>query len=249
LHGGKNWFRVKSYVKGRTDVQCRERWMNVLNPALNTGPWAAEEDLKLKGLVAKHGTSKWASVSAEMGSRTDNQCWRRWKSLNVDQYLTNARSSKRKLSLSCSVLPTDKISSDTYVLENIKFNDLLPASDQSKLEAKKCRFPAAKFSRILEQFQVRRSLQEACPVSIKPKNIPAFPAEVCTAEALQSVMNVAGNSPDCCQAEPSHLHFQMLKKRFRALFFWPMLISKCDLTDKSKEELEVMKEEKKDGIN
>lgn len=35
LHGRK-WSLVAKLVPGRTDVQCRERYMNVLNP----GEWA-----------------------------------------------------------------------------------------------------------------------------------------------------------------------------------------------------------------
>lgn len=74
-----NWTQIQQYVSGRTDVQCRERWVNVLNPELSTTPFTAEEDTRLLALVQEHGTGHWAQLAALMPGRTDNQCWRRWK--------------------------------------------------------------------------------------------------------------------------------------------------------------------------
>ncbi|KAG9075548.1 hypothetical protein FS749_012772, partial [Ceratobasidium sp. UAMH 11750] len=39
---GRTWIKVQEYVAGRTDAQCRERWSNMLDPSLKTGPWEAE---------------------------------------------------------------------------------------------------------------------------------------------------------------------------------------------------------------
>ena len=72
-HGAKNWVKVQQHVPGRTDVQCRERWVNILNPDLNQGEWSTEEDEKLKKLIEKHGLGKWSTVAAELYPRTDNQ--------------------------------------------------------------------------------------------------------------------------------------------------------------------------------
>jgi hypothetical protein len=33
---------VQRHVPGRTDVQCRERWVNVLDPGVNCAPWTPE---------------------------------------------------------------------------------------------------------------------------------------------------------------------------------------------------------------
>jgi myb proto-oncogene protein len=35
IYGAGNWRKIQRFVKGRTDVQCRERWMNILHPSLN----------------------------------------------------------------------------------------------------------------------------------------------------------------------------------------------------------------------
>ncbi|CAG8512965.1 3741_t:CDS:10 [Cetraspora pellucida] len=73
IYGAGNWVKVQQYVLGRTDVQCRERWMNVLNPSIKKDSWTNEEDTKLLELVKSIGVGKWAKISAFMDGRTDNQ--------------------------------------------------------------------------------------------------------------------------------------------------------------------------------
>ncbi len=41
-YGAKQWIKIQAHVPGRTDMQCRERWVNILNPVLNNGPWTEE---------------------------------------------------------------------------------------------------------------------------------------------------------------------------------------------------------------
>ncbi|CAG8441594.1 7253_t:CDS:10, partial [Scutellospora calospora] len=73
IYGAGNWVKVQQYVLGRTDVQCRERWMNVLNPSIKKDSWTSEEDAKLLELARSIGVGKWAKISAFMDGRTDNQ--------------------------------------------------------------------------------------------------------------------------------------------------------------------------------
>ncbi|CAI9261822.1 unnamed protein product [Lactuca saligna] len=80
LFGAKNWNKIARFVPGRTQVQCRERWVNCLDPALNMNEWTPEEDLKLKNAISEHGYL-WSKVAACVPPRTDSQCLRRWKVL------------------------------------------------------------------------------------------------------------------------------------------------------------------------
>ncbi|OMO70040.1 hypothetical protein CCACVL1_19130, partial [Corchorus capsularis] len=80
LFGPKNWKKISEVVPGRTQVQCRERWVNSLDPSLNFGSWTKEEDSRLKIAIKKHGYC-WSKIAASMPSRTDNQCWRYGKSI------------------------------------------------------------------------------------------------------------------------------------------------------------------------
>ncbi|KAK4735880.1 hypothetical protein R3W88_010141 [Solanum pinnatisectum] len=78
------WKKVAQYVPGRTHVQCRERWVNSLDPSLKLDEWTEEEDLKLKSAIDEHGYS-WSKVAACIPPRTDNQCRRRWIVLFPDE--------------------------------------------------------------------------------------------------------------------------------------------------------------------
>ncbi|XP_078163023.1 myb domain protein 4r1 isoform X2 [Carex rostrata] len=80
IFGNKCWKKICHFVPGRTQPQCRERWVNCLDPALNHKPWSKEEDSMLLEAVKMHGHC-WSKITKLIPSRTDNQCWRRWKLL------------------------------------------------------------------------------------------------------------------------------------------------------------------------
>ncbi|XP_071903435.1 uncharacterized protein [Coffea arabica] len=80
LFGPKTWKKIARFVPGRTQVQCRERWVNCLDPSLNRNDWTQEEDSKLKAAIEEHGYC-WSKVAACVPPRTDSQCRRRWKVL------------------------------------------------------------------------------------------------------------------------------------------------------------------------
>ena len=80
IYQKKKWSKIANHLLGRTDIQCRERWCNILDPTLEDVEWTNEEDLKLLNLFRKHG-NKWSLIAKHYGNRTDNTCWRRWKYL------------------------------------------------------------------------------------------------------------------------------------------------------------------------
>ncbi|KAJ0106596.1 hypothetical protein Patl1_19692 [Pistacia atlantica] len=99
LFGPKNWKKIAQFVPGRTQVQCRERWVNSLDPSVNRGEWTEEEDLMLEAALEEHGYS-WSKVAAALPGRTDNQCWRRWKYLHPDEVpVLQARRKMQKAAL------------------------------------------------------------------------------------------------------------------------------------------------------
>ncbi len=78
---GKKWSVVAQRVEGRTDMSCRERYMNVLDPSLRKGPWSLEEDWRLQETVDAFKRIfpriSWAGVARRMPGRTDSMCaWR-----------------------------------------------------------------------------------------------------------------------------------------------------------------------------
>lgn len=53
-YGAGNWARVATLVPNRTAVQCRERWVNVLDTNLKKGPWSKAEEDKLIALCSAY---------------------------------------------------------------------------------------------------------------------------------------------------------------------------------------------------
>ncbi|KAI3921949.1 hypothetical protein MKX01_005638 [Papaver californicum] len=80
LSGAKTWQKIAQFIPGRTQAQCRERWVNCLDPSLNLKEWTEEEDCQLKVAVEEYGHC-WSKVAASVPGRTDNKCMRRWKVL------------------------------------------------------------------------------------------------------------------------------------------------------------------------
>lgn len=89
LHGRK-WTKVAELVPGRTDVQCRERYVNVLAPEVrNIGSFTPAEDATLRSAVAENmrgdGKVRWAAVARRLPGRTDRQVAKRWAALERTQ--------------------------------------------------------------------------------------------------------------------------------------------------------------------
>eukprot|EP00049_Salpingoeca_infusionum_P002197 m.54722 g.54722 ORF g.54722 m.54722 type:complete len:761 (+) comp11443_c1_seq1:27-2309(+) len=94
---GKKWTLVQLLVSGRTDMQCRERYCNVLE-TVESRPWSQKEDEQLDVLARQHSCS-WTRVAAELTKagfpRTDNMCLRRWEILRPQEFLERQKQ-KRK---------------------------------------------------------------------------------------------------------------------------------------------------------
>jgi hypothetical protein len=92
---GYNWPAVAAMVPWRTNIQCRGRWTQWLDPYTNTGEWTPEEDAKLTAAAKKHGSGSgsgnWVAVAALVPGRTNERCRRRWlKFLDPDRSKNSA---------------------------------------------------------------------------------------------------------------------------------------------------------------
>ena len=72
INGPLKWSECARTVTGRSGKQCRERWMNTLNPNIKKSEWDIKEQLLLfKELSMK--LSSWASISKKIKGRTENR--------------------------------------------------------------------------------------------------------------------------------------------------------------------------------
>ncbi|KAK4196465.1 Homeodomain-like protein [Triangularia verruculosa] len=74
----RDWHRIATKLPGRTNKDCRKRWVNKVCGGLKKGLWDPEEDRRLQSAVEKHGL-RWPLIAAEVGYRSPDQCAKRWQ--------------------------------------------------------------------------------------------------------------------------------------------------------------------------
>ena len=85
---GRQWAKVAQHVPGRTEMQVRERYVNHLDPEVESNqPFTEEELIVVQREVPNHtnpksGRVSWAKVARMLPSRTDRQVKKAWERLS-----------------------------------------------------------------------------------------------------------------------------------------------------------------------
>lgn len=104
--GSNNWVHIASELPGRSSKQCRERWVNYLDPRNLRTKYSASEDELLQTLHSQVG-NKWAYISQRLPGRSEQSVKARYRSMRLHA----AGCYHRKLSIVHGLAPAPLLSS------------------------------------------------------------------------------------------------------------------------------------------
>lgn len=70
-NGCTRWTECSRFIPNRCGKQCRERWVNILNPEIRRGEWTDEEQRTLFRWLPRYTTS-WSLMAGVLSGRTEN---------------------------------------------------------------------------------------------------------------------------------------------------------------------------------
>ncbi|NXS75906.1 SNPC4 protein, partial [Pandion haliaetus] len=94
-YGERDWYKIRTEVPGRSDAQCRDRYLKALHCDVKKGKWSLKEEEQLIELVQKHGLGHWSKIASELPHRTGSQCLSKWK-LMIGSKKKRSRPTKRR---------------------------------------------------------------------------------------------------------------------------------------------------------
>ncbi|KFZ55017.1 snRNA-activating protein complex subunit 4, partial [Antrostomus carolinensis] len=132
-YGERDWYKIRTEVPGRSDAQCRDRYLKALHCDVKKGKWSLEEEEQLIELVQKHGLGHWSKIASELPHRTGSQCLSKWK-LMIGSKKKRSRPTKRQHVQESS-------SSSESSSEDVEL-DLSDSSEEETTSKEECAVPS-----------------------------------------------------------------------------------------------------------
>jgi hypothetical protein len=127
-HGAKRWSFIATHLKGRIGKQCRERYLNHLDPRISKKAWTTEEDSVILDMHKKYG-NQWAKISRMLSGRTANAIKNHWNS-TLSRRLEITGSNINKVKKEDSMISTSQEHEDISVdIQHTHPFNLLPQQD------------------------------------------------------------------------------------------------------------------------
>uniref|UniRef100_A0A7S3P8G1 Uncharacterized protein n=1 Tax=Amphora coffeiformis TaxID=265554 RepID=A0A7S3P8G1_9STRA len=111
---GRKWAKIAAHLPGRQGKQCRERFVNHLDPQLKKGEWTDDEEAILIAMHEQYG-NRWANISKNLPGRSDNDVKNHWYSTIQRKFaqhgrekLTEAALQQVQLMQSLGTMPTQQ---------------------------------------------------------------------------------------------------------------------------------------------
>lgn len=87
---GRKWAKIAQHLPGRQGKQCRERFVNHLDPQLKKGEWTDDEEAILIAMHEHHG-NRWANISKQLPGRSDNDVKNHWYSTIQRKFMQHGK--------------------------------------------------------------------------------------------------------------------------------------------------------------
>ncbi|KFG57208.1 Myb family DNA-binding domain-containing protein [Toxoplasma gondii RUB] len=86
--GAGKWMKVAALLPGRTNNQCRARYLYLAVEGKRHGLFSALEDLRLQVLVSCYGRGSWGKIARHLRGRTEMKCRERYENCLHDESKT-----------------------------------------------------------------------------------------------------------------------------------------------------------------
>ncbi|CBZ52607.1 Myb, related [Neospora caninum Liverpool] len=83
--GAGKWMKVAALLPGRTNNQCRARYLYLAVEGKRHGLFSALEDLRLQVLVSCYGRGSWGKIARHLRGRTEMKCRERYENCLHDE--------------------------------------------------------------------------------------------------------------------------------------------------------------------